>query len=390
MFIVEMKRTMKYKRKTLRRRSRARKQRGGALGDIAKYFSFLMAPHPDSEIADFRIPDELAGIIKSEPTLDDSTQELMGRADMSCLSEDGYGLTKEYIDSYNIDKGRSPLHAIGHIASIENMRICSKTYFEILMNKILPFYNPIGEYYMGVDYISVDYIRNLEEILKINKTLEERNKIVEEGGYIDYKELHAKLKRLLPFIPFNTIKSIFARIFSKQSIAKTKTAEYEENYGITLAPTDIGFTIIFVKDNIRLSTATDKQRDVISAVLLENIKLLIPILYRLIAEKEHIKHTLNSIYDSQTILEPLIISFLRMKIVEEKYGSMHIGEDDKIRARGWDPSRKERFKTDETYRDNYKKTSVSIYRLISVLQYYIYNTILGPMNEILTSITSVS
>ena len=41
MFIVEMKRTMKYKRKTLRRRSRARKQRGGALGDIAKYFSLL-------------------------------------------------------------------------------------------------------------------------------------------------------------------------------------------------------------------------------------------------------------------------------------------------------------------------------------------------------------
>ena len=41
MFIVEMKRTMKYKRKTLRRRSRARKQRGGGVEDIAKYFLFF-------------------------------------------------------------------------------------------------------------------------------------------------------------------------------------------------------------------------------------------------------------------------------------------------------------------------------------------------------------
>jgi hypothetical protein len=383
-----MKRTMKYKRKTLRRRSRARKQRGGAIGDIAKYFSFLMAPHPDGEIADFTIPEELVERITSEPLLSEDDYDRMGRADMSCLSADGYGLSKEYIESYS--SRTSPLHVIGNIASIEDMRICSKQYFEKLMNKILPFYNPSEEDYMGVDYISVDYIRQLQQILKINKTLEERNKIVEEGGYIDYKEIHAELKRLLPYIPFNTIKSIFARIFSKQSIAKIKTAEYQENYGITLAPTDIGFTIIFVKDNIRLSTATDKQRDVISAVLLENIKLLNPILDRLITEKEHIKHTLNSIYDSQTILEPLIISFLRMKIVEEKYRSMHFGEDDKIHKRGWDPSRKERFTMDETYKDKYKKTSASIYRLISVLQYYIYTTIVGPMNEILTSITSVS
>jgi len=371
---------MKYKRKTLRRRSRARKQRGGAIGDIAKYFDFLMAPHPDGEIAEFTMPEELVERITSEPLLSEDDYDRMGLADMSCLSADGYGLSKEYIESYS--SRTSPLHIIGNIARIEDMRICSKQYFEKLMNKILPFYNPSEESYMGVDYISVDYIRQLQQILKINKTLEE--------GHIDYKELHAELKRLLPYIPFNTIKSIFARIFSKQSIAKIKTAEYQENYGITLAPTEIGFTILFVKDNIRLSTATDKQRDVISAVLLENIKLLIPILDRLITEKEHIKHLLNSIYDSQTILEPLILSFLRMKIVEEKYRSMHFGEDDKIHKRGWDPSRKERFKTDETYRDKYKKTSTSISRLIYVLQYYIYTTIVGPMNEILTAITSVS
>jgi hypothetical protein len=79
-----------------------------------------------------------------------------------------------------------------------------------------------------------------------------------------------------------------------------------------------------------------------------------------------------------------------MKIVEEKYQSMHFGEDDKITKRGWDLSRKEKYKTDETYRDKFKKTSASISKLIYVLQYYIYTTIVGPMNEIITPFISVS
>jgi hypothetical protein len=181
---------MKYKRKTLRRRSRARKQRGGAIGDIAKHFEFLMRPHPDGEIADFTMPEELVELIKSEPLLSEDDYDRMGLADMSCLSADGYGLSKEYIESYS--SRTSPLHIIGNIARIEDMRICSKQYFETLMNKILPFYNP------SVDYISVEYIDKLQQILKINKTLEE--------GHIYYKEFHADLKRLLPYIPFNTIK----------------------------------------------------------------------------------------------------------------------------------------------------------------------------------------
>jgi hypothetical protein len=389
MFIVEMKRTMKYKRKTLRRRSRARKQRGGAIGDIAKYFSFLMAPHPDGEIADFTMPEELVERIPHEPRLNDRARDLLSKVQISCLHDklDKYGLTKEYIDSYNIDTGHSPLHAIGHIASIDDLQICSKMYFDELKYVIFPKY-------VLLHHTELNGV--LLEFRKIHVIL---NKPVSEETGIDYNDIKKNIKRMLIDIPYNSIKSIFTTIITNSRILKEKMTKYSDVYGIVIPLHEYRSAEMIIgtshsTDTISSRGLSDIGRDVISLVLLENMNLLIPILEKLIGDKEGIKHRLdsicNDIYATSDVLQPLIISFLRMKIVEEKYGSMHIGEDSRITQRGWDPSRKERRRTNEEYRKKYNITSESMSKLVSVLEYYIYNIISGPVDARVTAITSVS
>jgi len=382
---------MKYKRKTLRRRSRARKQKGGAVEDIAKYFSFLMRPYSDREIAEFTMPEELVGRIPHEPKLNDRVRELLSKVQISCLHDklDKYGLTKEYIDSYNIDKGRSPLHAIGHIASIDDLQICSKMYFDELKYVIFPTY--VLPHHTELNRV-LEQFRKIQVIL--NKPVSEETGI----GY-DYNDIKKNIKSMLIDIPYNSIKSIFATIITNSRILKEKMKKYSELYGIDIALPVYQSTDMIIRTSHSTDTLTswglvDSNRDVISLVLLENMNLLIPILERLIGDKEGIKHRLDSIcdgiYATSDILQHLILSFLRMKIVEEKYGSMHIGEDSRITQRGWDIRLKERRSTNEEYRKKYNMTSESMSRLVSVLEYYIYHIISTPVNDMVTAITSVS
>jgi len=343
------------KRSMLRRsiKTRARKQRGGGLEDIVKYFDFLTAPYPDSEIADFHIPDELSVVIKSEPALDDSALELMGRAQIECLSDKvgEYGFTKEYIESYS--SRSSPLHIIGNIVSIEHLLLCARIYFQALCDVISP---PI----------------NKPELVRIVKMIKDR---LDEGERID----PASIKTKLPYIPFYFIKLIFGKIFKLPRTAAEKKATYLEIYGIDISLFQIRDTITRVRFYDSLKEFEDTHRHVISVVLLENMTILVSLLERAIAE--HTEHKFDSIYGDPTV-QQLLISFLRMKIVEEKYMSIHLIEDDKITKRGWDLKRKEMWRTNEEYKKKYNKTSESISRLVSVLQFYIYTILSKRIYEI--------